>query len=376
MVEMDSMKPLILTCNTGEGHNSVSAAVREAFAQRDLSCGVADALSFLSERASEFICSWHVRIYRYIPKAFRSGYRYVEEHPATYEENTLLHKFLVSGADKLWEYVSANGYDCFICPHVFAALMVTQMLKEHPIPGARSCFIATDYTCSPMVGECRVDFFFVPDASTVPEFLAAGLPAERIVPVSGIPVRQAFCSRTPKAEARAQLGLPAQGAHLLMMCGSMGCGPMAELTDLLAASLPAGAVLSVVCGTNERLEKKLLREYQDRPEIRVLGYTDRVSLLMDSADLYLTKPGGISTAEAAAKGLPLVLVDAVAGCEEYNLRYFCAQGGAVTAGTPEELAALTTSLLADPARLAQMAARIRKPGNAAGEICSRMTGLS
>ena len=41
-----------------------------------------------------------------------------------------------------------------------------------------------------------------------------------------------------------------------------------------------------------------------------------MALLMDSADLYLTKPGGISVTEAASMRLPMVFIDAVAGCEE------------------------------------------------------------
>ena len=43
--------------------------------------------------------------------------------------------------------------------------------------------------------------------------------------------------------------------------------------------------------------------------------------MMDSADLFLTKPGGISTTEAMVKGLPMVLVNVVGGCETPNLEF-------------------------------------------------------
>ena len=72
-----------------------------------------------------------------------------------------------------------------------------------------------------------------------------------------------------------------------------------------------------------------------------------MSLLMDGADLYLTKPGGISTSEAAGKRLPMVLIDAVAGVEKYNLKFFVESGGAVTASTPREVADLCIDLLHD-----------------------------
>jgi len=77
---------------------------------------------------------------------------------------------------------------------------------------------------------------------------------------------------------------------------------------------------------------------------------------MDSADLYLTKPGGISVTEAAHKRLPMVFVNAVAGCETHNLNFFLSHGAAMTADTPEELARTCLALLDDPARLTEMAA--------------------
>ena len=366
------MKVLILSCNTGQGHNSVSQAVQEAFEARGVPCRTADSLSFLSQRASSFICGWHVRIYRYLPSAMRAGYRYTEGHPGVYDEKTLIYRFLASGADRLWEFVQEVGYDCFVCPHVISGLMLTRMLREHPLPGAKSCFIATDYTCGPLVNESALDWYFTPDAATVPDFAAAGIPAEKVVPVSGIPVRSAFYERVPQREARARLGLPETGRQVLMMGGSMGCGPLDELAQLLLGALPEGCGITAVCGTNERLYKKLTRAFSGEPRLRVLGFTQEIPLLMDSADLFLTKPGGLSTSEAAVKGLPLVLDDVVSGCEEPNLRYFCACGGARTASAPQELAALCASLLADPETLAAMSRSLLRPGRAADEIAERM----
>ena len=92
--------------------------------------------------------------------------------------------------------------------------------------------------------------------------------------------------------------------------------------------------------------------------------------MMDSADLYLTKPGGLSTTEAAAKRLPMVFVDAVAGCEEYNLNYFVSIGGAVTADEPEDLARLCIRLIKDSPKRNAMARALAAsiPQNAAQQI--------
>lgn len=104
-----------------------------------------------------------------------------------------------------------------------------------------------------------------------------------------------------------------------MMTGSMGCGPMEELTQLLANSLPTEYDVTVACSSNRQLLRRMERKFEDRPNIHVCGYIGNVSAMMDSADLFLTKPGGISTTEAMVKGLPMVLVNVVGGCETPNL---------------------------------------------------------
>ena len=126
----------------------------------------------------------------------------------------------------------------------------------------------------------------------------------------------------------------------------------------------------MVCGTNTHLQKKLERAFSGRPDIFIWGYRDDMPLLMDCADLYLTKAGGVSTSEAAVKGLPMVLVDAVSACEGPNLRHFCATGGAVTAPDPESLAALCLRLLDDDGALARMSAALPRQRSAAEAIWS------
>lgn len=364
------MKALILTCSTGEGHNSVAAAVQEAFTAHGAACRTVDALSFLSEKASEFICRWHARIYRHMPGAWRVSYKLLEQHPAPSEEHNLLARILALGTEDLYTLVAGEGYDCLICPHVFSALMVSRLRKTHPELSFVSAFIATDHTCSPYVENCRMDWYFVPSPSAAEECVAAGVPEERIAVIPGVPVRGEFYARTAKAEARRRLGLPETGRLVLAMCGSMGCGHLDELTELLARRLPEGDMLAVICGTYTHLQKKLEREFAGRPGIYVWGYRDDISLLMDCADLFLTKAGGVSTSEAAVKGLPMVLVDAVSACEEPNLRHFCATGGAVTADDPEELAELCLRLLDNGALLADMGAALRQTGSAAEAIWS------
>lgn len=67
------MKVLILSANTGQGHNSCAAAIKEVFEEHGDECEICDALALISKGASEFASNWHTQIYRHFPGAFRWG---------------------------------------------------------------------------------------------------------------------------------------------------------------------------------------------------------------------------------------------------------------------------------------------------------------
>ena len=353
------MRTLILSCNTGEGHNSCAKAIQAEYHAHGEVCDIVDALQFISKRASRFICDWHTRIYRHAPKLYKAGYRSVENRTSVFREGTTVYRYLASGAERLYRFICAGAYDNVICVHVFPALTLTAMLRQHPMP-LHTSFVATDYTCSPSVEDSDLACYFIPDAALTEEFASCGVPQERLVP-SGLPVRPAFYQTEDKAAAKAALGIPADHQHILMMCGSIGCGPIKELTEELSIRLSPHQVLTVVCGANEELYAKLQKRFDGYRGIRILGLADNVPQLMYSADLFLSKPGGLSTTEAAACGLPMVLIDTVAGCEGQNLEFFLHRGFAVTADTPRLLADTAMALLADPERRAAMAAAMMRP---------------
>ena len=347
------MKTLILACNTGEGHNSTATAIQQVFERQGVACDRADSLVFLSKFVSTVVCAGHDQVYRHIPRAFGAGYRAAERNPRVFRKRSLIYHLLTHGAGKLYRFILEGEYDSVICTHAFSAMMATGMREKYELPGVRFSFVATDYTCSPIVNECNMETFFIPDESLADEFAGKGVARERLY-AAGLPVRTPFLTRTERQEAKARCGIDPSRKHLLMMCGSMGCGPMEELATLLAARIDGGAVVTVICGTNKNLYKKLHRRFAASECIRVQGYVNNVPELMDSADLYLTKPGGISVTEATAKRLPMVLVNAVAGCEEYNLRYCIERGMACTAATPSEIADVCVALLSDEGKLEQM----------------------
>lgn len=347
------MRVLILSCNTGEGHNSCGKALLEQFQKRDVFCRTADALSFISLGVSQFISSGFNLVYRYLPGMFRSGYRYAEDHSSLFEGRSPVYRFLISGAERLYAYILRECFDTVICTHVFSALMVTEVMGRHN-RFLRTYFVATDYTCSPSCAQSDLDAYFIPDAALADEFIRCGISSEKLIP-TGIPIQKDFLQVNSKTEMKIRFGLHPYAPHLLVMGGSMGCGPMQYLVRQISKAMPKDCAVTVICGTNRKLRAQLDREYAEDHRVVIHGFVEDVPAMMDSADLFLTKPGGISVTEAAQKRLPMLFVDAVAGCETHNMRYFTQKGVAIAAENPKALAGLTYTLLSDQKLLDNMA---------------------
>ena len=339
------MKCLILSGNTGEGHNSCAKAIKEYFESQGDPCVIEDSLAFISQAASTAICQAHTQLYRHFPHLWDTGYNFANRH-GVFRESSGLYRFLSRGSEQMYRYIRDCGFDAIIAPHMFSALQLTDVLRKHPMP-VRTAFVATDHTCSPSVKDSCLDTYFIPTPDLTGEFLCDNITRDKLVPC-GIPVRQMFYKNTEKSEAKILFDIPSTAPHLLMMCGSMGCGPIPKVAAHLSKWMPADWHLTIVCGTNKKLAQQLRHQYEDQENFHIQGFVRDMSTLMDSADLYLTKPGGISVTEASLKNLPMVFIDAVAGCETSNRLYYLNTGGTMTAETPQGLAKVCLDLLADP----------------------------
>ena len=95
------MKVLILSCNTGGGHNSCARAIGTELQRRGHTYETNDALLYVSKGTSRFVSNWHVRFYRYFPKLYNKGYQYAEEHPASFDESSAACRIRRGGCQRL-----------------------------------------------------------------------------------------------------------------------------------------------------------------------------------------------------------------------------------------------------------------------------------
>ena len=100
--------------------------------------------------------------------------------------------------------------------------------------------------------------------------------------------------------------------------------------------------------------------------------------LMTAADLYVGKPGGLTTSEALAKGLPMVVINPIPGQEERNSDHLLEQGAAIRCNNLPALAYKIDTLIDTPGKLAQMGENARAMGKpaAAFAVVDRLVALS
>ncbi len=57
--------------------------------------------------------------------------------------------------------------------------------------------------------------------------------------------------------------------------------------------------LIVICGNNKKLLSSLKSKYDDYEQISIISRTDKMPIYLKACDIFITKPGGLSSTEAA-----------------------------------------------------------------------------
>ena len=311
----------------GEGHNTAGRAVYEKFRQMGVECDFEDALAIAGMKVSRTVNKTYVGITTSVPGLF--GWIYsVGRAVSDLNTNTLHVKSPVYAANvlyrkKLAAFIREGGYDAAVFPHLFPAECLTS-LRKHGMTDIPFVNVATDYTCIPFLAE---------------DFSSKGIPGETLLPF-GIPVSDQFIHKTDRAQARRELGLPQDKPLLLLMSGSMGFGHLEDLTRALLRRFGNDTQIILLCGRNETMRAHLTKVFDGQDNILLQPFTQQVALFMDAADMVFTKPGGLTSTEAAVKNTLLVHTDPIPGCETINAAFFGRLGLSVSSPVPGNCDAL------------------------------------
>lgn len=317
------MRVLILSCNTGEGHNAAGRAMKERIEYEGHQAEFLDVMMLAGRRTSRIVGGAYIKIARDFPRFFGFIYRLgglitSSRHKSpVYYANALMAKHLE-------EYLKEHETDVIVMPHLYPAETVTYMKRKGMLK-AKTVAIATDYTCIPFWEETECDCYILPHEDLMAENEERGMERERLYPY-GIPVRMAFTKKTDREKAKENLRLPADRPMYLVMSGSMGFGKIHLFAYELAKKCKNGESIVIICGKNEKMKRTLRRTFRGNENIHVIGFTSHVPEYMDACDVIYTKPGGLTSTEALIKNIPIVHTVPIPGCETKNLEFFTSRG--------------------------------------------------
>ena len=138
------------------------------------------------------------------------------------------------------------------------------------------------------------------------------------------------------------------------MSGGAGIGGIEILAEMLLA-LNHDFQIVALAGRNEQLLDRLDEiAAMHRERLFPLGFTRVVERVMTASDLAITKPGGLTTSECLAMGLPLIVVSPIPGQEERNADFLLENGAALKACDGGALNYRVSMLFDEPARLEEL----------------------
>jgi processive 1,2-diacylglycerol beta-glucosyltransferase len=330
---------LILYVRAGVGHERAARAVGQAMRELDPRSEpiLHDALEFSTWPLRLLYASSYNRMLARTPRVWGMVYNRTGTPPHGFRARSRTRLTMLFCQDFLGA-VERLRPDSILCTQ-FLPSEVYATLREDGRLSVPVMTAITDFQIHPIWVYRGMDRYFVATQTTKDQLVDTGeVPPERIK-VTGIPIDPRFADPIAKEDARLALGLDPDPSRMtvLGMSGGFGWGPMEQAFEVIL-SLPERVQALVICGRNEALRRKLeVRAAGLGDRIKVHGFTERVDQFMAAADVMVGKSGGLTTSEAMARGLPMIVFRPIPGQEERNCDFLQETGAGVRVHDYEEL---------------------------------------
>jgi len=353
---------MILHASSGSGHTrAAEALVKECENRSDIgTVSKVDALEYTNTLFRDFYAKLYEQMVTRTPDLWRLWYETSNEPWKTDRMRLMLDKLNLQGLAKL---IKEQNPDMAICTHFLPAELISDMIDKGEI-NTRLVIVVTDFYVHAMWLSSVFNRYFVTHNESAVHLQALGFPADRVT-VSGIPIDSVFGVSYDRASLCKQYGLNENLPTVLLSAGTFGMESAAAVADALLKLVTPVQVV-ILCGRNEKLRQRLtdfaVSVNQPFPHFHIEGYTTCMHEWMALADLFIGKPGGLTTAECMASGLPMVIYQPIPGQEEHNSDHLLENGVAIKCSELLTLSYKLDELFNNPDRLQNMREKAKHLG--------------
>ena len=350
--------------SNNSGHHKASLAIEKALhlQSADVETMNVNSFNYTNPVLEKIINRTYMSVIRRKPEFWGYLYDNPEIVKKTQRLRDGIHKH---NAEKLSNLINSFSPQAVICTQAFPCGMVADFKKKQnlqlPLFG-----VLTDYAPHAYWIYDNVDRYFVPSKEVAAKLTSNGILSERIMD-TGIPIDPTFKNSRNKSHIFRTLGLDASKPVVLLMGGSQGVGPLKEAYTSLLRTKTDFQLIAVV-GNNKGMYRWFNRqEKKSRKKLIVYSFVDFVADLMEIATILISKPGGITIAEAFAKGLPICIIKPIPGQEQMNTDYLLANNVAVKIEHPSNTGIIVEELLYNRGKLNELCRKAKsysKPDSA------------
>jgi processive 1,2-diacylglycerol beta-glucosyltransferase len=345
--ELTMTRVLILYIVPNSGHHTSARYLETAFHNQcqEIETRCIDLLQLTHAKWEKVIEHMYMTTIRRTPELWEALY---DNFWVEYLTRRLRPMVQQGKSEALRQLMADFNPDAVVCTQAYPLSVLASFTARNatriPLFGVTTDFVPHRFWIANTEANIR---YVVPTESAAARLMWLGVDESRIS-VFGIPV-----SVTAPMKPDTTGGARGNG-HVLVMGGGHGMGIRYRTVRRLDRC-PADFTIDVVCGRNRHLRKRLMRRrHKFKHRIRIRGYVRNAVALMHRSDLIITKPGGVTLAEAICAGAPLVLVHPLPGQEKGNAEAMVHHGAALLVRNEYDVTRSVTSLLNNQKLLTMM----------------------
>ena len=368
-------KILIFYASYAGGHLSAANSIKQYIDDNFSDCEtkLIDCMLYVNKPINRITTTAYKEMVKKFPWAWGEVYSHSQKGPIAHISSTANNLL----AKKLLKLLKEYNPDIVISTHPFGSQMVSYLKRKALIECSLSTII-TDFAPHEqwLVGKEQVDYFFVSHEKMREKIINSNIPENKVFS-TGIPLSNKFLMHYNKVSVMKSFGLnPNKPVILFFGGGEFGLGR--EQTIKIFKSFIQhinNNQIVAIAGKNEKLKEafsSIVHSLQVEDVVKVLPYTNQVPELMSISDLVVTKPGGLTTTESLASGLPIIAINPIPGQEEENAKFLENAGVAIWLKKHNDYDEIIKNLLSDRDKLHKMKVntKLLAKKNSTRDICN------
>lgn len=320
---MEKTQIVILYASFGGGHKSTANSIKSIL-EKDpkIEVHILDYFEYFNKLINHVSIKFYNNVASMPDIIFKKMYEStdVNEHFSNFITDLLK----LTGI-KLIKYFNKFNPDIVISTHPFATIACSYLKKKNKF-NFMLANILTDFEIHKFwfISHKYIDLFFVSSEEMKQALINQGI-YNKCIHVTGIPIREGFSKIYNKSTVYDKLRLNKDLPTITFFCGG-GQGIISKdlftFIDIAIKNLN-NYNLILISGKNQKTYNRLIHmlDQYDNKNVCLFSFLENIPEVMSISKYIISKPGGLTTSESLAAGVPMLIILPLPGQEIANIKY-------------------------------------------------------